>query len=145
MWHLPSLPYIYSSVFICLRHSYLQGKNLCKSIFSSSVFSPNVPHLRSRNHSLKHCTNSIFFYRNLLSQEVHEASKLVKLACPSVSNPFSERLQNIFLPCVGKFIIPENGNLTESIQKEKNKLKMQFHRISQENIQRIWNKVFKIH
>ena len=31
MWHLPCLPYIYSSVFIYLRH--VQGANLCNPFF----------------------------------------------------------------------------------------------------------------
>ena len=126
MWHLPSLPYIYSSVFICLRHSYLQGKNLCKSIFSSSVFSPNVPHLRSRNHSLKHCTNSIFFaaiYRP------RKSTRQVTYPAQAIAIPFQSGCRNICLPCVGKFTVLEKGNLIESIQKGK-RLKMQFHRIT---------------
>ena len=34
--HLPCLPHVYSSVFICLRR-YLQGANLCKSLFLARV------------------------------------------------------------------------------------------------------------
>ena len=36
--HLPCLPHVYSSVFIYLR-KYLQGANLCKSLFSFRVSS----------------------------------------------------------------------------------------------------------
>ena len=47
MWHLPSLPHIYSSFFFYKFATYLQGENLCKSIlglwyFQGYMFQPGI-------------------------------------------------------------------------------------------------------